>query len=148
MRVLIQRVKRAKVIIKGKIHAEINRGMLLFVGVGKDDNMDDIETMARKLLNLRIFNDEHGKMNLNVQQVKCEILSIPQFTLYADTRRGNRPGFDMAAEPRIAKDYWIKLNELLSKGGVVIKEGVFGAHMEVFLVNDGPVTLWLDSRYK
>jgi D-tyrosyl-tRNA(Tyr) deacylase len=148
MRVLIQRVKNAKVIINDKIHAEINKGMLIFVGVGKDDNMADIETMARKLLNLRIFNDEHGKMNLNVQQVKSEILSVPQFTLYADTRRGNRPGFDMAAEPGMAKEYWIRLNELLSKGGVVVKEGVFGAHMEVSLINDGPVTIWLDSRYK
>jgi D-tyrosyl-tRNA(Tyr) deacylase len=148
MRVLIQRVKRAKVVVDGNNVADTKQGLLLLVGVGKDDGAGDIENMAKKIANLRIFEDEYGKMNLNVKQVNGEILSIPQFTLYADTRKGNRPGFDFSAEPNTAKEYWNKLNELLRQDDIIVKAGVFGAHMEVELVNDGPVTIWLDSKHR
>ncbi len=146
MRILIQRVKSAKVTVEGRDKADIQRGLLLLVGVGREDSMEDIERICRKVINLRIFQDEQGKMNLNVKQVNADILSVPQFTLYADTRKGNRPGFEHSAEPGMARDCWKTLNELLKKEGVTLKEGVFGAHMEVALINDGPVTIWLDSE--
>ncbi len=96
---------------------------------------------------MRIFEDEQGKMNLNIkQQVNGQILSVPQFTLYADTRKGNRPGFDLSAEPEMAKEYWNRFNNLLRENRIDVKEGIFGAHMEVGLINDGPVTIWLDSN--
>jgi D-tyrosyl-tRNA(Tyr) deacylase len=148
MRVLIQRVKSAKVTVEGNNKAHIQAGLLLLVGVGREDSLEDIERICRKIINLRIFEDEKGKMNLNIKQVNADILSVPQFTLYADTRKGNRPGFDHSAEPSMARDYWKKCNELLRQEGVTVKEGVFGAHMEVALINDGPVTIWLDSRQK
>ncbi len=144
MRILIQRVKSAKVVVEGEDVSDIKHGLLLLVGVGKDDGAEDFERLSQKVLNLRIFEDEQGKMNLNVKQVNGGILSVPQFTLYADTRKGNRPGFDQSAGPEIAKKYWNRFNNLLRENGVDVKEGIFGAHMEVGLVNDGPVTIWLD----
>jgi len=147
MRILVQRVKSAKVSVQGKDVSDINQGLLLLVGVGRDDGAEDIEHMAKKVVNLRIFEDEQGKMNLSIKQVDGKILSVPQFTLHADTRKGNRPGFDQSAEPQMAKDYWQRFNNLLRENGVEVKEGVFGAHMEVGLVNDGPVTIWLDSKH-
>ncbi len=146
MRVLIQRVKRAGVTVDGRGVAETGKGLLLFVGVGREDDAGDIERMAGKIVNLRIFEDERGKMNLNVKQAGGMILSVPQFTLYADTRRGNRPGFDRSASPGTAREYWHRFNDLLRKEGLVVREGVFGAHMDVELINDGPVTIWLDSE--
>lgn len=148
MRVLVQRVKSAKVVVKGQDIADIKQGLLLLVGVGRDDNADDIENMAKKIVNLRIFQDEQGRMNLNIQQVKGQILSVPQFTLLADTRKGNRPGFDKSAGPEMAKEYWNKFNTLLRENSIEVREGVFGAHMEVGLINDGPVTIWLDSKQR
>jgi len=146
MRILIQRVKSAEVMVKGQCAGTIKEGLLLFVGIGKDDNIEDIERLCRKLINLRIFEDGQGKMNLNIKQVNGEILSVPQFTLYADIRKGNRPGFELSAEPELARAYWSRFNDLLRKEGIPVKEGIFGAHMEVKLINDGPVTIWLDSR--
>jgi len=146
MRILVQRVKKAAVAVGGQTTAEIGIGLLLFVGMGKEDNMEDLEYLCKKISNLRIFEDEPGKMNLNVKQVNGMILSVPQFTLYADTRKGNRPGFDRSAEPESAKDYWLKFNNSLREQGIEVKEGRFAAHMEVSLVNDGPVTIWLDSK--
>ncbi|MCK5139659.1 MAG: D-tyrosyl-tRNA(Tyr) deacylase [Thermodesulfovibrionia bacterium] len=148
MGVLIQRVTSAKVTVEGYDKAHIQAGLLLLVGVGREDSLEDIERTCRKIINLRIFEDEKGKMNLNIKQVNAGILSVPQFTLYADTRKGNRPGFEHSAEPRMAQDYWKKCNELLRQEGVTVKEGVFGAHMEIALINDGPVTIWLDSKQK
>jgi len=158
MRILVQRVKSAKVVVKGQNIADIKHGLLLFVGVGKDDEAEDIENMAKKIVNLRIFSftggfavgeeDEQGRMNLNIHQMKGQILSVPQFTLYADTRKGNRPGFDKSAEPERAKEYWNRFNNLLRENNIDVKQGVFGAHMEVGLINDGPVTIWLDSKHR
>ena len=146
MRILVQRVKRAQVVVDGNTVSDIGKGLLLLIGVGKDDTSDDIEYLARKIQNLRIFGDDQGKMNLNIKQVGGQVLSVSQFTLYADTRKGNRPGFDQSADPEIATDYWTRFNLLLHESGIEVKEGVFGANMEVELVNDGPVTIWLDSK--
>ena len=146
MRILIQRVKTSKVVVEGRDVSQIGDGLLLFVGVGRDDNENDVEYLAKKVINLRIFEDEKGKMNLNIQQVNGKILSVSQFTLYANTRKGNRPGFDQSADPAMAEEYWMKFNDLLRGNGIEVQEGVFGAHMEVELLNDGPVTIWLDSK--
>ena len=146
MRILLQRVNRAKVTVDGKGIAEIEKGLLLLVGVGKIDQDEEIERLARKVCNLRIFEDGQGKMNLDVKQIGGSILSVPQFTLYADTKKGNRPGFDQSAEPDRAVVCWKRFDALLKENGVKVAEGSFGAHMEVELVNDGPVTIWLDSR--
>jgi len=146
MRVLVQRIKKAKIRISDTSVAEIEKGMLLFVAIGKEDSDKDIEFLSRKVVSLRIFEDKDGKMNLSVKDINGQILSVPQFTLYADTSRGNRPGFELSAGPGKAKECWERFNVLLKGAGVDVKEGVFGAHMEVELVNDGPVTIWLDSR--
>ena len=146
MRILVQRVKKSKVIVKGNTVAETGRGLLLLVGIGKDDTLDDIEYLSRKIQGLRIFGDDQGKMNLNVKQVEGQVLSVSQFTLYADTRKGNRPGFDLSADPHLAAEHWRKFNISLRESGLEVKEGIFGANMEVDLINDGPVTIWLDSK--
>jgi len=146
MRILIQRVKEASVIVEGQIVASIAQGLVLFVGIGKDDGINDIEYLSKKVSNMRIFEDEQGKMNLNIYQVNGRILSVSQFTLYANTKKGNRPGFDQSAEPAMAKEYWEKFNDLLRANGLEVAEGIFGAHMSVKLINDGPVTIWIDSK--
>jgi D-tyrosyl-tRNA(Tyr) deacylase len=146
MRILVQRVKKANVVVDGQIISETGNGLLLLVGVDKEDTKSDIEYLAAKIQNLRIFNDDQGKLNLNIRQVKGQILSVSQFTLLADTKKGNRPGFDRSAQPEFAKDYWSRINMQLRETGIDVKEGVFGKHMEVTLVNDGPVTIWLDSK--
>jgi D-tyrosyl-tRNA(Tyr) deacylase len=143
MRIVIQRVKSARVGVEGQNIAEIKQGLLLLVGVGKDDSIEELQRLSKKVTNLRIFEDEQGKMNLNIKQVNGQILSVPQFTLYADTQRGNRPGFDSSARPDMAKEYWERFNDMLIRDGIDVKAGVFGAHMEVELINDGPVTIVL-----
>jgi len=146
LRVLVQRVKNSKVIIEQAPVSEIGQGFLLFVGISRDDQSIDLRYLAKKVLNLRVFADAAGKMNLNIQQVNGQVLSVSQFTLCADTRKGNRPGFDNAADPAKAKAMWQEFNELLQQAGLEVKEGVFGTIMQVKLTNDGPVTIWLDSR--
>ena len=146
MRILIQRVKNAQVTVRDNTVSGIAHGLLLLVGIGGEDSMNDIDRLSVKVINLRIFEDEKGKMNINILQSGGEIMSVPQFTLYADVRKGNRPGFDKSAEPGRAEEYWRSFNDKLRDKGVVVKEGIFGAHMDVGLINDGPITIWLDSK--
>ncbi len=148
MRILVQRVKKASVQVEAKEIAAIQHGLLLFVAVGEGDDSKDIEHMVNKVLNLRIFPDDSGKMNLSIRQVSGEILSVPQFTLYADTSGGNRPGFEQSAQPIIARKLWQDFNSVLISNGLIVKTGNFGAEMQVNLINDGPVTIWLDSKAK
>lgn len=149
MRLLIQRVKQASVSISGEEFSRIGHGLLVFVGVGEDDDKGDIEYLAGKLSRLRIFDDENGVMNLDVKQVDGEVLAVSQFTLMASTKKGNRPSYIKAAGEKISKpkyEAFVKEVEgLLSK---TVKMGVFGADMQVSLLNDGPVTIWMDSKNK
>ena len=141
MRVLLQRVKQASVEIDGNVNGEIGQGLLLLVGFTENDGDKEIEYLARKVLNARICSDADDKMNLNLQQVSGSILSISQFTLYAQTRKGNRPSFTRAQNPDIASKNYDKFNEKLRESGVQVETGIFGADMQVSLVNDGPVTI-------
>ena len=145
MRVLLQRVKQASVEIDGNANGEIGQGLLLLVGFTENDGDKEIEYLARKVLNARIFSDADDKMNLNLQQVSGSILSISQFTLYAQTRKGNRPSFTRAQNPDIASKNYDKFNEKLRGSGVQVETGIFGADMQVSLVNDGPVTIMYDT---
>ncbi len=147
MRIVLQRVKSASVSIEGSIVGEINQGFLLLVGVGPDDNKDDASYLARKIASMRIFSDENGKMNLSIDQVGGKILSVSQFTLFADTKKGNRPSFTGAASPEVAKQLYEEFNDILCKEyGLTVETGEFGADMQVSLVNDGPVTILLDTK--
>lgn len=145
MRVLLQRVKQASVEIDGNVNGEIGQGLLLLVGFTENDGDKEIEYLARKVLNARIFSDADDKMNLNLQQVSGSILSISQFTLYAQTRKGNRPSFTRVQNPDIASKNYDKFNEKLRGSGVQVETGIFGADMQVSLVNDGPVTIMYDT---
>ncbi len=149
MRVLIQRVKSASVTIEGKIYSEIGPGLLLFLGIEEVDTTEDIEWLCRKIANLRIFSDEKGAMNLSVKDVGGACMVVSQFTLHATTKKGNRPSFIKAAKPENAipkYTQFIRQLELETASNVV--QGSFGAMMDVALVNDGPVTIWIDSRQK
>ena len=141
----MQRVKQASVEIDGNVNGEIGQGLLLLVGFTENDGDKEIEYLARKVLNARIFSDADDKMNLNLQQVSGSILSISQFTLYAQTRKGNRPSFTRAQNPDIASKNYDKFNEKLRGSGVQVETGIFGADMQVSLVNDGPVTIMYDT---
>ncbi len=143
MKLVIQRVDSASVTIENKLYSSINKGLLVLFGVEKDDSEDMLEYFAQKLLKLRIFEDKQGKMNKSILDIEGEILVVSQFTLCADCKKGTRPSFDNAKEPKIAKEYYEKFVEILKKSGINIKTGVFGAHMQVELVNNGPVTIIL-----
>ena len=147
MRIVLQRVKSASVAIEGSVVGEINQGFLLLVGVGPDDTRDDASYLARKIAGMRIFSDENGKMNLSIDQVSGKILSVSQFTLFADTKKGNRPSFTGAASPEAANKRYEEFNEILrTEYGLIVETGEFGADMQVSLVNDGPVTILLDTK--
>ena len=143
MKLVIQRVDSASVTIENNLHSSIKKGLLVLFGVEKDDSEDMLEYFAQKLLKLRIFEDKQGKMNKSVLDIEGEILVVSQFTLCADCKKGTRPSFDNAKEPKAAKEYYEKFVEILKKSGINIKTGVFGAHMQVELVNNGPVTIIL-----
>lgn len=145
MKALIQRVSSAKVEVGGKLAGEIGKGILVFLYAVKGDTDRDLEYMVRKVSQLRIFEDAEGKMNLSVRDVKGEALVVSQFTLAASTRKGNRPSFDNAEEPEKAKAMYERFTAALAGLGVPFRTGEFAAMMAVSLVNDGPVTIWLDS---
>ena len=147
MKIVLQRVKSASVSIEGTVVGEIEQGFLLLVGVGPDDTRDDASYLARKIAGMRIFSDENGKMNLSIDQVGGKILSVSQFTLFADTKKGNRPSFTGAAGPEAANKLYEEFNEILrTEYGLIVETGEFGADMQVSLVNDGPVTILLDTK--
>ena len=147
MRIVLQRVKSASVAIEGSVVGEIEQGFLLLVGVGPDDTRDDASYLARKIAGMRIFSDENGKMNLSIDQIGGKILSVSQFTLFADTKKGNRPSFTGAASPEAANKLYEEFNEILrTEYGLIVETGEFGADMRVNLVNDGPVTILLDTK--
>ncbi len=143
---IIQRVLRANVKVNGKIVSEIDGGLLVYIGVGKEDTSKDAEFIADKLVRLRIFQDETGRMNRSVFDVGGEILVVPNFTLQGDCRRGRRPSFDAAAEPQKAQRLYKHVVTAIEKQGIKVKKGIFGAHMQISSVNDGPVTFVLESR--
>ena len=146
MRVVVQRVKEASVSVDNKVVSKIAMGYLLLVGLEHNDTMKEVEYVARKVGKLRIFDDEDGKINLNIKKVNGEILSISQFTLYGDTTKSNRPGFSSAMEYNLANEMYLKFNQILrDEFDVLVLEGVFGKHMEVSLVNDGPVTILIEK---
>jgi|SRR5690554_1490278 len=147
MRALIQRVKKASVTIEGKIYSEINQGLLILIGIEAEDTQEDIDWLAGKIAKMRIFSDENDAMNLSVQDVEGECLVVSQFTLHASTKKGNRPSFIKAARPEIAiplyEEFILQLENITNKS---VKTGSFGAMMDVGLINDGPVTIWIDSK--
>lgn len=145
---MIQRAKEAEVRVANKVVGTIGAGLVVFVGVEDEDKEQDVAYLVKKISKLRIFEDDDNKMNLSVQDVKGEILSISQFTLHADTRKGNRPSFTGAAKTDYAKDLYNRLNNLLEIEGIHVETGQFGEHMEVDFINDGPVTILIDSKNK
>lgn len=146
MRVVLQRVAHASVTVEEKVIGKIQRGFLLLVGVTHDDAMEDMEYLVRKIVQMRIFEDEEGKLNRSIQDIGGEILSVSQFTLYADTKKGNRPSFSKAAPGDVALEMFEQFNGLLRDTGIPVETGQFGADMKVELLNDGPVTILLDSK--
>ena len=144
MKLVIQRVSSAKLEVDGKIISEIDKGMLVLLGISNTDDGSQIEWLAKKLVDLRIFADENGKMNLSIKDVHGEILFVSQFTLYASCKKGLRPDFNNAARPNIAEKLYLEFAEELKKNGIDPRLGIFGAHMNISLTNDGPVTIILE----
>ncbi len=149
MKVVIQRVSQASVMIDGAVHNQINQGFVVLLGIGQTDDEQDINYLAQKILGLRVFSDHEGKMNHSLDDVKGEILLISQFTLFASTKKGNRPSYIDAAPPGMAIPLYEKFIEVIQASiGSRLKTGIFGADMKVSLINDGPVTIQIDSKNK
>jgi D-tyrosyl-tRNA(Tyr) deacylase len=147
MKAVIQRVANAQVTVDGETVGKIDKGLLVFLGIGSDDNQADADYLIRKIINLRIFNDTDSKMNLSIKDIDGDVLIISQFTLFADTKKGNRPSYIQAAEPIIAKNLYEKfLHDFEKEFDKKIQAGIFGADMKVELLNDGPVTILIDSK--
>lgn len=149
MRALIQRVSEARVVVNIEVVGEIKQGLLVFLGVGVEDTIEDVQWLASKILNMRIFSDDAGKMNRSVMDINGNVLVVSQFTLYASTKKGNRPSFINSAPPEVAKilyeQFIAECERLLQKR---VEKGIFAANMQVELINDGPVTIWIDSRQR
>ena len=148
MRVVVQRVICAEVTVTGEVISNVGRGLLVLVGVEEGDSQEDVAFMSRKLLNLRVFDDSKGRMDLSVTDVGGEILLISQFTLFGDCRKGCRPSFSRAASPEVAEELYLHLRDRILQAGISIQTGKFRARMEVSSINEGPVTLILDSKQK
>lgn len=146
MKLVLQRVKESSVTIDGQVHGAIEKGYMVLVGFASTDTKEMIDKMIDKMIHLRVFEDEQGKMNLSLLDINGSVLSISQFTLYADCRKGRRPGFTDAAKPDIAIPLYDYFNEKMKSLGIHVETGVFGADMKVSLINDGPVTIILDSE--
>ncbi len=145
MKALLQRVNAASVSVEGKVVSKIGNGLLIFIGIEKNDTSEQADFLARKAANLRIFEDEKAKMNKSVQDIKGEVLIVSQFTLAGDTSRGNRPGFETAATPELAKMLYLYFSNAMQNFGISVKNGIFQADMKVELINDGPVTFLLEK---
>lgn len=148
MKVIIQKCSQASVTIDNVIKSQIQKGFVLLVGFTHSDTMADVEYAARKIAKMRLFEDENGKINLDLESVKGDILSISQFTLYANTQKGNRPSFIDAARPELAAPLYDAFNAVLREYGFNVQTGIFGADMKVALINDGPVTIMIDTLNK
>ena len=146
MKVVLQRTKQASVTVNQEVTGSISHGYMLLVGITHEDTMKDVDYCARKVAEIRLFEDEEGKMNRSIHEVGGQILSVSQFTLYADTKKGRRPSFVNAARPDIAKPLWDAFNDALRANGLHVETGIFGANMDVALVNDGPVTIIIESK--
>lgn len=146
MRAVVQRVSRASVTVDQKVCGAIGKGFLVLLGVGDQDSEEDLFYLEKKVAELRVFEDHEGKMNRSILEEGGEILVISQFTLYGDARKGRRPSYSHAARPEIAKSLYLKFCEALRARGIKVEEGVFQEHMDVELVNDGPVTILIDSK--
>lgn len=147
MRALLQRVSQASVTVEGQIVGQIGQGLLILVGIGHQDSELQVKALVDKIVNLRIFEDEQGKMNLSLLDIGGQALVVSQFTLYADARKGRRPSFTDAALPALAEPLVERFKSSIAAHGLTVAGGVFGAHMSVQLINDGPVTIWLDSEH-
>ncbi len=145
MKAVIQRVNQASVKIENETYSSINKGLFILFCVEKNDSAEKIDFFVNKVLNLRIFNDDNGKMNLSIKDVRGEILVVSQFTLAADCKKGLRPSFDMAMEPKKADEFYENFVSRLRQSGLAVKTGVFGAHMDISLINNGPVTFVLEK---
>jgi D-tyrosyl-tRNA(Tyr) deacylase len=149
MRVLIQRVQTAKVELDDNtLSGQINKGLLILLGIETEDGQEDIEYLVHKILQLRVFDDEKGVMNLCISDIKGEILIVSQFTLHASTKKGNRPSYIRAARPEVAIPLYESFLNQIKLSNLKVETGVFGAMMQVHLINDGPVTIWIDSKNK
>ncbi len=146
MRAVVQRVKKASVTVSDNIVSETQKGILVFLGVGKEDDISDLDYLCTKIINLRIFEDDNDKLNLSLLDIKGEILVVSQFTLYGDCRKGRRPNFMNAARPEAAENMYNKFIEKCKSYGINVSAGKFQQHMDVELVNDGPVTILIDSK--
>ncbi len=146
MRVVIQRSKKASVTVDGNVTGSIEKGYVLLVGLTHTDTIDDVKYVARKISEIRLWEDENGKMNHSILEHGGDILSVSQFTLYAETKKGRRPSFIEAARPEVALPLWEAFNDTLKEYGLKVETGVFGAMMDVSLINDGPVTVIVESK--
>ncbi|MBK8485726.1 MAG: D-tyrosyl-tRNA(Tyr) deacylase [Saprospiraceae bacterium] len=149
MRCILQRVLKASVTIDNQQFCEIQQGLLIFLGIEQGDQKEDLDWLVNKILSLRIFSDSNQQMNLSINDIQGELLIISQFTLFASTKKGNRPGFSKAAKPEEAKEWYIKfISECEKLTGKPIKTGIFVADMKIQLINDGPVTIYIDTKNK